>query len=127
MFVNRGEDLFLIVNGACKEADIAHIQSRIGQPLRGRPTARARPAGPARPASRCGLSRLIPGVTQLVFMTGNHFDWQGHALYITRSGYTGEDGLKSPCPAKQPKPLPKLCWHSPRWPHRSGRAQLAAP
>jgi aminomethyltransferase len=29
MFVNRGEDLFLIVNGACKEADIAHIQSRI--------------------------------------------------------------------------------------------------
>jgi aminomethyltransferase len=31
MFVNRGEDLFVIVNGACKVADIAHIQARIGQ------------------------------------------------------------------------------------------------
>ncbi|MEG2049623.1 MAG: glycine cleavage system aminomethyltransferase GcvT, partial [Comamonas sp.] len=31
MFVNRGDDLFLIVNGACKAADIAHIQKHIGQ------------------------------------------------------------------------------------------------
>jgi aminomethyltransferase len=46
-------------------------------------------------------------VTQLVFMTGNYFDWQGHALYITRSGYTGEDGFEISCPAKLPKPLPK--------------------
>ena len=31
MFVNRGADLFVIVNGACKAGDIAHIQARIGQ------------------------------------------------------------------------------------------------
>jgi aminomethyltransferase len=31
MFVNRGADLFVIVNGACKVGDIAHIQARIGQ------------------------------------------------------------------------------------------------
>ncbi len=30
MFVNRGDDLFVIVNGACKDADIAHMQQRIG-------------------------------------------------------------------------------------------------
>src|SRR6188472_1349967 len=30
MFVNRGDDIFVIVNGACKVGDIAHIKSRIG-------------------------------------------------------------------------------------------------
>ncbi|RZJ01317.1 MAG: glycine cleavage system aminomethyltransferase GcvT, partial [Haliea sp.] len=30
MFFNRGDDLFVIVNGACKVGDLAHIQSRIG-------------------------------------------------------------------------------------------------
>ena len=42
MFVNRGDDLFVIVNGACKVGDIAHIQARIGSALRGDPHARAR-------------------------------------------------------------------------------------
>ena len=30
MFVNRGDDIFVIVNGACKHGDLAHIQARIG-------------------------------------------------------------------------------------------------
>jgi aminomethyltransferase len=45
MFFNRGDDIFVIVNGACKVGDIAHIQAKIGAPLPGHPHARARPAG----------------------------------------------------------------------------------
>jgi len=37
---------------------------------------------------------LIPGVAQLGFMTGGSFDWAGTQLVITRSGYTGEDGVE---------------------------------
>ncbi|MBV8248275.1 MAG: glycine cleavage system aminomethyltransferase GcvT [Comamonas sp.] len=98
MFVNRGEDLFLIVNGACKEADIAHIQSRIGGRCEVAPLPDHALLALQGPQAATALARLIPGVTQLVFMSGNHFDWQGHALYITRSGYTGEDGFEISLP-----------------------------
>jgi len=40
------------------------------------------------------LARLLPGVRQLVFMTGGRFDWKGGELFVTRSGYTGEDGFE---------------------------------
>ncbi|WP_294253813.1 glycine cleavage system aminomethyltransferase GcvT [uncultured Comamonas sp.] len=100
MFVNRGEDLFLIVNGACKEADIAHIQSRIASRCEVIPLPERALLALQGPQAATALARLIPGVTALVFMTGNHFDWQGHALYITRSGYTGEDGFEISLPGE---------------------------
>ncbi|WP_196250253.1 glycine cleavage system aminomethyltransferase GcvT [Comamonas testosteroni] len=100
MFVNRGEDLFLIVNGACKEADIAHIQSRIANRCEVIPLSERALLALQGPQAASALARLIPGVTALVFMTGNHFDWQGHALYITRSGYTGEDGFEISLPGE---------------------------
>ena len=40
------------------------------------------------------MKRLVPGVDQLVFMTGRAFQWNGADLFITRSGYTGEDGFE---------------------------------
>ena len=98
MFVNRGDDLFLIVNGACKAADIAHIQKHIGSRCEVVPLPDRALLALQGPQAATVLSRLIPEVTSLVFMTGNHFDWQGHALYITRSGYTGEDGFEISVP-----------------------------
>ena len=98
MFVNRGDDLFLIVNGACKDADIAHIQKHIGSRCEVVPLPDRALLALQGPQAATVLSRLIPEVTSLVFMTGNHFDWQGHALYITRSGYTGEDGFEISVP-----------------------------
>jgi aminomethyltransferase len=98
MFVNRGDDLFLIVNGACKEADITHIQNRIGNRCEVVPLPDRALLALQGPQAVSVLERLIPGVSALVFMTGNHFDWQGHALYITRSGYTGEDGFEISLP-----------------------------
>jgi aminomethyltransferase len=94
MFVNRGDDLFVIVNGACKVGDVAHIQERIGaccevitMPERGLLALQG-------PKAVDALSRVVPGVEKLVFMTGGPFQWQGANLFITRSGYTGEDGFE---------------------------------
>ncbi len=99
MFVNRGDDLFVIVNGACKHGDLAHIQARIG----GRCTVdvqfdRALLALQG-PQAVTALQRVVPGVEQLVFMTGMPANWNGADLYITRSGYTGEDGFEISVPA----------------------------
>ena len=98
MFVNRGSDIFVIVNGACKVADIAHIQARIGTRCQVIPMPERALLALQGPQAVTALSRLAPGVEKLVFMTGGNFTVQagGQAIevYLTRSGYTGEDGFE---------------------------------
>jgi aminomethyltransferase len=99
MFVNtgdvsEGDDLFVIVNGACKAADMAHIQQRIGSRCRVEPLPNWALLALQGPKAVDALARLAPGVEKLVFMTGGAFDFNGMHLYVTRSGYTGEDGFE---------------------------------
>ena len=94
MFVNRGADIFVIVNGACKVNDIAHIQGRIGAKCQVIPMPERALLALQGPKAVDALSRMVPGVEKLVFMTGASFEWQGADLFITRSGYTGEDGFE---------------------------------
>ncbi|AMO24558.1 glycine cleavage system aminomethyltransferase GcvT [Ramlibacter solisilvae] len=94
MFVNRGDDLFVIVNGACKAGDIAHMQERIGSRCQLVPMPERALLALQGPKAVNALSRLVPGAGKLVFMTGGAFDWEGADLFITRSGYTGEDGFE---------------------------------
>jgi aminomethyltransferase len=99
MFTNKGNhDIFVIVNGACKVGDIAHMQARIGHrceiitmPYDGLLALQG-------PQAVNALQRVVPGVDKLVFMTGAAFDWNGAQLFITRSGYTGEDGFEISVP-----------------------------
>jgi aminomethyltransferase len=99
MFVNRGEDIFVIVNGACKHGDLAHIQSRIGSRCTIEPQFDRALLALQGPQAVTALDRLLPGVEKLVFMTGMATTWQGADLYVTRSGYTGEDGFEISLPA----------------------------
>jgi len=99
MFVNRGEDIFVIVNGACKHGDLAHIQGRIGTRCTIEPQFDRALLALQGPQAVTALARLLPGVEQLVFMTGMPASWQGADLYVTRSGYTGEDGFEISLPA----------------------------
>jgi len=94
MFVNRGADIFVIVNGACKVNDIAHIQGRICAKCQVIPMPERALLALQGPKAVDVLSRMVPGVEKLVFMTGASFDWQSADLFITRSGYTGEDGFE---------------------------------
>jgi len=106
MFVNRdvanGGDLFVIVNGACKHGDLAHIQARIGGRCTVTPQFDRALLALQGPQAVTALARLLPGVEQLVFMTGMPATWNGAAdadIYVTRSGYTGEDGFEISLPA----------------------------
>ena len=99
MFVNRGDDIFVIVNGACKHGDLAHIQARIGSRCTIEPRFDRALLALQGPQAVTALSRLLPGIEQLVFMTGMPLTWEGADLYVTRSGYTGEDGFEISLPA----------------------------
>ncbi len=103
MFVNRGSDLYLIVNGACKHGDLAHLQAGLGAACSVVPDFDRALLALQGPSAVTALQRLLPGVQNLVFMTGMAATWrgagQGASLYITRSGYTGEDGFEISVPA----------------------------
>jgi aminomethyltransferase len=99
MFFNKGNnELFVIVNGACKVGDIAHIQAKIGSRCQVIPLPDYALLALQGPQAVAALSRLAPGVEKLVFMTGGNFTvdtgTQKIDVFLTRSGYTGEDGFE---------------------------------
>ena len=94
MFFNRGADIFVIVNGACKTGDIDHIQQKIGSRCEVITMPERALLALQGPQAVAALSRLVSGVEKLVFMTGGSFSWNGIDLFLTRSGYTGEDGFE---------------------------------
>jgi aminomethyltransferase len=105
MFFNRdhahGGDIFVIVNGACKAGDIAHIQQKIGGRCEVIPMPEMALLALQGPQAVTALSRLAPGVEKLVFMTGGRFRVADCDCFLTRSGYTGEDGFEISVPASQ--------------------------
>ncbi len=102
MFFNQGNDtLFVIVNGACKVEDIAHIQARIGQRCEVAPMPDHALLALQGPQAVTALARLAPGIEKLVFMTGGSYTIAGCDCFVTRSGYTGEDGFEISVPAAQ--------------------------
>jgi aminomethyltransferase len=105
MFVNRGNELFVVVNGACKVGDIQHIQERIGNRCQVLPLPDRGLLALQGPKAVEALKRVVPGVEKLVFMTGAGFQWQGADLFVTRSGYTGEDGFEISVPGAQAEAL----------------------
>ena len=99
MFFNKGNnEIFVIVNGACKINDIAHIQYRIGHRCEVISMPDRALLALQGPQAVTALSRLAPGVEKLVFMTGGNFTvntgTQKIDVFLTRSGYTGEDGFE---------------------------------
>lgn len=96
-----GEDkFFVVINAACVNSDIPHIQAHLPANvslnyMQGRGLLALQ--GPAAVAA---LAELAPDCRQLTFMTGAHMSVAGVMCYVTRSGYTGEDGFEISVPAE---------------------------
>ena len=97
-FKKSADEVFVIVNGACKVGDIAHIQAKIGTRCAVIPLPEQALLALQGPQAVTALARLCPEVQKLVFMTGGDFvindGGNGIPVFLTRSGYTGEDGFE---------------------------------
>lgn len=97
MIANRGDHLFLVVNASMKAQDIAHMQANLTDCTVTPITDRALLALQG-PAAEAALDALAPGVAAMRFMDVGTFDWNGVELWVSRSGYSGEDGYEISVP-----------------------------
>ncbi len=94
MVCRRPDDLFVVVNAGCKVQDTAHLQQRIGNRCEVIPMPERALLALQGPHAVTALARLAPGVERLRFMDGGYFKMEGFEVFLTRSGYTGEDGFE---------------------------------
>lgn len=93
-------EVYMVVNGACKWDDIAHFREFLPDEIGMNHMEDHALLALQGPEAVMALQRVVPGVETLVFMQGAPFAWQGYDLWISRSGYTGEDGFEISVPAE---------------------------
>ena len=99
MATRRGDQFYVVVNGATKHGDIAYMENRLNGSVAIDYMKEQALLALQGPRAAEVLETIVPGVSALSFMQGGPFQWQGQNLWIGRSGYTGEDGFEISVPA----------------------------
>jgi aminomethyltransferase len=105
MVANFGDHLFLVVNAACKEADEAHLRKHLSdtctiEPLSGRALMALQG-----PGCESVLAPFCPDAPLMRFMDAGPHEVDGLPCFVSRSGYTGEDGFEISVPAERAERL----------------------
>jgi aminomethyltransferase len=98
MATRRGDDFYIVVNGATKHGDIAFMEREFPPEVAIDHMRQQALLALQGPRAAEVLDIVVPGVADLGFMQAGPFDWHGHKLWISRSGYTGEDGFEMSVP-----------------------------
>jgi len=91
--------LLLVVNAACKDRDFAYIRQKIGAVTKLDYLADRALLALQGPKAEQVASVFFPGVLDLKFMTAMTAEHNGRKFFVSRSGYTGEDGFEISVPA----------------------------
>ncbi len=103
MVTRWSEGFYLVVNGATKWDDIAHLREHLPDEVTISHMDESALLALQGPKAFAALDRLVSGETplgSLTFMKGAAFKLGGVDAWISRSGYTGEDGFEISLPAE---------------------------
>lgn len=101
LMVTRWDEktLLLVVNAACKDKDFAWIRKKVGTEVKLEYLPDRALLALQGPKAENVLSQFMPVVSALKFMDATRITYEGQEFYISRSGYTGEDGFEISVPA----------------------------
>lgn len=99
MLANRGDHVFVVVNAACKAADIAAIKAAVEPDVKVTELTDRALLALQGPSAERVLSALDPRARDMAFMDVVNLDLNGIEAWVSRSGYTGEDGYEISVPA----------------------------
>jgi aminomethyltransferase len=113
MVTRRGDHFYMVVNGATKAGDIDYLETRLPAGIVVDHMKEQALLALQGPKAVEALARLVPGVDALTFMTGGAFPIGGVTSWISRSGYTGEDGFEISVPAAAVEAIANLLIEQP--------------
>ena len=89
---------FIVINAGCKEKDFAYLQKKLGDQIKLHIVTDRALLALQGPMASMVLARLLPAVTDMKFMDAAKMIYKGQRIYISRSGYSGEDGYEISVP-----------------------------
>lgn len=108
MVSNGGDHLFVVVNAACKEQDIAHLRKHLADRCDISVLADRALLALQGPAAAAVMARLAPQTAAMIFMNTGKVTIAGAECFISRSGYTGEDGFEISVPGDKAEDVARL-------------------
>ena len=113
MVANFGDHLFLVVNAACKDADEAHLRANLSADCIIDSLADRALIALQGPKAEAALAKLCAAAPSMTFMDAGPHQVAGIACFVSRSGYTGEDGFEISVPAADAERLAKMLLENP--------------
>jgi aminomethyltransferase len=105
MVANFGDHLFLVVNAACKEADAAHLRKHLSDVCVIEPLPDRALIALQGPRAESALAAFCADAPLMRFMDAGPHEVDGIDCFVSRSGYTGEDGFEISVPAERAERL----------------------
>jgi aminomethyltransferase len=99
MVANFGDHLFLVVNAACKDADEAHLRAHLSDTCVIEPLEERALIALQGPKAEAVLAKFCAETASMRFMDAGPRQVMGQGCFVSRSGYTGEDGFEISVPA----------------------------
>src|SRR5579871_2053679 len=113
MVANFGDHLFLVVNAACKQPDEAHLRAHLSDVCEVIALPDRALIALQGPKAVAALAKLAPDVADMKFMDAGPRRVMGLDCFVSRSGYTGEDGFEISVPAADAERLAKALLDDP--------------